>query len=202
MTGELPRLHAVTDDDILALPDLADRARALAAIGPVALHVRAKSLPVRRLIAVAQAFQATGSPVFINDRADVASIVGAAGLHLPATGLPLAAARRVVGAEMLIGRSTHSPSEARAAVHGGATYAFLGPMWETASHPEREPLGPAAIGAARPAPIIAIGGITPERARIAHQAGAWGVAARRALWLADDPGSAAREMLISLGQAL
>ncbi len=77
---------------------------------------------------------------------------------------------------------------------------FLGPIWETASHPGRPPLGPDSIAAAQPATVMAIGGVTPRRAAVCRDAGAYGVAAIAALWLADDPGSAASEMLLCFNQ--
>lgn len=198
MTLPLPRVHAVTSDGVLQLPDRATRARALANAGAVALHARSHTIGGRRLIECATMFNETGAVVFVNDRADVARVVHAAGLHLPARGLPVAAARQIVGPHMLIGRSAHSASEARRAADEGADYVFLGPIWETASHPHRAPLGPHVIAEAHPARVIAIGGITPERARICREQGAHGVAAISALWQAADPGAAVRAILLSL----
>ncbi|NIM49433.1 MAG: thiamine phosphate synthase [Gemmatimonadales bacterium] len=199
MKHGLPRLHAVTDDDVLGLSDFASRSRAIALAGDVVIHVRGRSAGGRRLTEAAAAVREAGGTVFINDRADVVKIVGAAGIHLPADGLPTETVRRMLGPDILIGRSTHSPEEGRAAAEAGADYVFLGPIWETTSHPTRQPLGPGAIAAAHPARVIAIGGVTPERARICREAGAHGVAAISALWWAPDPGSAAAEMLVSLG---
>lgn len=198
MSGHLPQLHAVTDDTVLSLPDLIARTRAIAAAGPVAIHLRARAIPARQLTALAKRLGSTGAILFINDRADLARLLGAAGLHLPAAGLPVAAARRIAGPDLFVGRSAHAPSEARAAAAQGADYVFLGPVWPTASHPDRPALGVDAVVQAQPARVIAIGGITAERARQARAAGAYGVAAIRALWHADDPGSAARAMLLSL----
>ncbi len=200
MSRPVPRLHAVTDDDVLSLPDLAARAGALAAAGPIALHVRSRTREARLLLEIAALFRELGATVFVNDRADLVQAAGAAGLHLPAAGLPLAAARRVVGGAVAVGRSTHTPAAARAAAADGADYVMLGPIWETATHPNRRGLGVAAIAAAQPAVVIAIGGITPPRVRSCVEAGAFGVAAIGALWRAADPGSAARAMLVSLGQ--
>jgi thiamine-phosphate pyrophosphorylase len=193
----VPRLHAVTNSDVIALPDLAARAAAIAAAGAVALHARAGAVDAARLIELARLLRDAGAALLVNDRADVVRLVGAVGLHLPANGLPVAAARQLLGPEVLIGRSTHDPEEARAAHEAGADYVFLGPIWETASHPGRRPLGPSAIAAASPAKVIAIGGVTPERADECRAAGAHGVAAISALWHVRDPGSAARRMLVS-----
>ncbi len=199
MTAPLPRIHAVTDGAVLELVDLAARARSLAKADGVALHARSSLIGGRRLTELAVTFKGTGAPVFVNDRADVATIVGARGVHLPAKGLPIAAVRGIVGGELLIGRSTHSADEARRAADQGADYVCLGPIWETASHPGRRPLGPHVIADARSIPVIAIGGVTPGRTRLCIEAGAYGVAAVSALWHDPDPGAVAREMLLCLG---
>lgn len=196
MSAPLPRVHIVTDDRIAGRRDLAARARKIASAGRVALHARAR-LDGRPFLALAETLKHAGGVLFVNDRADVAYIVEADGLHLPAQGLPLAAARRLVGARW-IGRSAHSPEDARTAADEGADYVFLGPIWATSSHPERIPLGPDAISTAQPARVIALGGITTERVPACRDAGAYGVAVVSAAWDAEEPGSAVREILLSL----
>jgi thiamine-phosphate pyrophosphorylase len=192
-------LHAVTNDEVLSHPDLDALAHCIGQSGHVALHVRSATLPGRTLVEIAHRLRGTGSQVFINDRADAVAHAGAAGLHLPAAGLSTEDARRLLGDSVFIGRSAHSPAEARAAHDQGADYVFLGPIWETRSHPARQPLGPDAIGEALPARIIAIGGVTPDRAEACRRAGAYGVAAISALWYAPDPAEAATRMLLSFG---
>lgn len=203
--SRVPVVHAVTDDRVLALPDFLDRARALA-LGPaVAIHLRGR-LEGGPLLTLADRLRALTAPsatrLVIHDRLDVARLCGADGLHLPSAGLPVAAARRDLGPGPLLGRSTHAPDQVRAALDDGADWAFLGPIWATATHPDRTPLGTAAITAATatPAAIIAIGGITPERAAEARSAGASGIAAIRALWDARDPAAAARDLLLSFNR--
>jgi len=137
------------------------------------------------------------SRLLVNDRLDVARIGGADGLHLPENGLPVRVARELLGDHQLLGRSVHRPEDARRAVDDGADYVFLGPIWPTASHPERPPLGLKSLEGLGRLPVIAIGGITPERARECREAGAWGIAAISALWHARDPAATARAMLLS-----
>jgi thiamine-phosphate pyrophosphorylase len=196
----IPPLHAVTDDRVLQLPDFLDRARALALGPPVALHLRG-ALPARELLRLADALRsitaATATRLMVHDRVDLARLCDADGVHLPSHGLPVATVRRFLGAGALVGRSTHAGDEARTAVADGADYAFLGPIWPTASHPDRAPLGPAVLQSAGLAPVIAIGGVTAPRAAEARAAGARGVAAIRALWDAPDPAAAARSLLLS-----
>ncbi len=197
----LPRLHVVTNEDIARRPDLAARARAVARAGVTALHARAPEWDGRALLQLARLLQTaaagTDSLLLVNDRVDVARLVEAAGVHLPANGLPVSEARRLLGPGAWIGKSAHSPEEARQAHADGADYVFLGPIWETASHPGRKALGPDAIAQCAPARVIAIGGVTPQRARVCREAGAAGAAVITAVWNAPDPGRVAREMLLS-----
>lgn len=200
----LPRLHAVTDARILARPDLRERAATLARAAAVALHCR-HAPTARRAVDLTAMFlaaaRATEARVLVNDRADIARATGAHGVHLPADGLAAGDARRITGPQALLGRSAHSQAEVARAADEGCDYVFLGPVWATPSHPGRAPLGLGALEAAarRGIPVIAIGGVTPERAARCRAAGAWGAAALTALWDAADPGSAADRFLLSLG---
>jgi thiamine-phosphate diphosphorylase len=195
----VPVVHAVTDDRVVALPDFLERARALA-IGPdVAVQLRAR-MPGDRILALADTLRAitasTGTRLIIHDRADTARLSGADGVHLPRSGLPTERARGLLPEGALVGRSTHTADEARAAV-AGADYVFLGNIWETASHPGRRGLGVGALVEAGTSRVIAIGGVTAERAALAAAAGAAGVAAIRALWDAADPAAAVRALRVS-----
>jgi len=196
----VPIVHAITDDRVAALPDFLERARALA-IGPdVAIHLRAR-MPCDHLLSLADTLRAitasTDSRLIIHDRADVARLSGADGVHLPRSGIPVERARELLPERALVGRSTHTADDARAAVVAGADYVFLGNIWETATHPARPGLGVAALAEARSDRVIAIGGVTPERAALAAAAGAAGVAAIRALWDAADPAAAVRALRVS-----
>jgi thiamine-phosphate pyrophosphorylase len=106
-----------------------------------------------------------------------------------------------LAADQLVGRSTHSADEARRALDEGADYVFIGPIWSTPSHPGGPALGPGALRELHSLPVIAIGGVTPERARECRDAGAWGVAAISALWRATDPAAVARAMLLSFEES-
>ena len=200
----LPVLHVVTNDDIARAPELKVRARVIAQAGPVAMHARAPGLEGRALLELARALKAavagTDSLLLVNDRVDIARVVAAQGVHLPAAGLPVAEARSLLGPRALVGRSAHSPEEALKAHAEGADYVFLGPIWETVSHPGRTALGLRAIGQCAPARVIAIGGITPQRAPLCRAAGAVGVAVISAVWNTGDPGGVVKEMLLSFQQ--
>lgn len=201
----VPRLHVVTNDDIARRPDLALLAGAVAQAGAVGVHARAPGWEGRALLELARVLKAavagTPSLLLVNDRVDVARMLEATGVHLPAAGVPVSEARRLLGPGALVGRSVHSPEEARRAHAAGADYVFLGPIWETPSHPGTRPLGPEAIAQCAPARVIAIGGVTPQRVQTCRAAGASGVAVISAVWKAPDPGGAVRELLLSLSEA-
>lgn len=201
MRVPLPRVHAVTDERVARRPDLERVVSELARAGPgVALHARGRSLS--GLEHYALAIRLSGHPpirVFVNDRLDVALAAGAAGVQLAADSLPVDAARRL-GPQWWIGRSVHSLDQACAAQAEGADYLLAGPVYETATHPDATPLG---VDGLREIvelgpPVIAIGGIRPERARDLARAGVYGVAAIRALWDAPEPAAAARAFLEAL----
>jgi thiamine-phosphate diphosphorylase len=115
----------------------------------------------------------------VSRRPDLARAIGA-GVHTGEGGPSVEEARAAVGPLQPVGFSAHSAAEAAGAAAGGADYVFLGPVYRTTSHPGRPPLGVEALGegarAAHPAPVYAIGGVTPERAAEVHAAGAYGAA--------------------------
>jgi thiamine-phosphate diphosphorylase len=185
----------------MALPEFGILAAAIAAAGSaVALHARAGKAPgallsagALRLVALARPPEAT---VFVSGRPDIAAAVGAKGVQLRSEDLSPADARRVFPGGW-IGRSVHSREEAAVAVAEGADFLVVGNIYETVTHPGRPAAGldlvkeTVALGR----PVIAIGGITPERAVEVCGAGAYGVAAIRGLWRAADPAAATLAML-------
>jgi thiamine-phosphate diphosphorylase len=197
----LPRVHAFTDGSILSASDFGIRAAAIAAGGPaVALHARDRGGTTARLTAATLRLVALARPpeaaVFVSGRPDVAAATGAQGVQLGSGDLPAADARLVLP-HGWIGRSVHSVEEASAAVDEGADFLVVGSIYPTPSHPERPATGTGLVhDAARLGrPVIAIGGVTPERVPELKAAGAYGVAAIRALWQAVDPAAATFAML-------
>jgi thiamine-phosphate diphosphorylase len=197
----LPRVHAFTDATLLSSPELGIRAAAIASGGSaVALHARARGQSAKMLAAGALRFIALARPpeaaVFVSARPDIAAAVGAQGVQLAQDDLAPADARRVL-VQGWIGRSVHSSEEAMTAVAEGADFLVVGSIYETGSHPGQPATGLGlireAVGLGRP--VIAIGGITPERVPEVQAAGAYGVAAIRALWHAPDPAAATLAML-------
>lgn len=197
----LPRLHAITDARILGDKDLGVKAAAIAALGPAtALHLRDRAAPTAYLAEVGRRLAALVTPpessLIVNARADLARALGAAGVHLGGGDLAVTDARKVLGRGW-VGRSVHSVDEARAAMDEGPDYLLMGNIFATATHPGRPALGLPVLAAAAKLglPVLAIGGVTTANAAACRDAGAYGIAAIRALWDTDDPYAAGAELL-------
>ena len=136
--------------------------------------------------------------VILDDRVDLALALDADGVHLGQDDLPPRVARPLLRRAMILGRSTHSVAQARAAQADGADYVAVGSMFPTATKPDFELVGPELVRAVRPhvsAPLIGIGGITPENVADVIRAGADGVAVISAVCAAPDPALATRRFL-------
>lgn len=153
-------------------------------------QIREKSLHARVLYElVARAAKITrGSTtrLLVNDRSDIARAAGADGVHLTTQSLPVEVVRSLFGADFLIGVSTHSLDEARAARAGGADFVVFGPVFETESkRAYGEPQGLSKLAEVvrelSEFPVVAIGGITLDNIDECFQAGASGIAAIRLL---------------------
>jgi len=200
----LPRLHVITDDATLAAPDFIARARALldACGSQVALHLRGRATPARQLYELGALLVDEETPLFINDRVDLALALGADGIQLRADSIPVPAARALLP-DALIGYSAHTAAECVDAAGQGADFVLAGTIFRSQSHPEGAPQGPAFLAqiAGRAAlPVIAIGGIDAGNAAECQRAGAYGVAAIRAVWHASDATAAAQRILAALQQ--
>src|SRR5204863_10151451 len=201
----LPRLHAVTDERIARRPDLDRVAQQLAAGGceDLAFHARGRALSGLEHYELAVRLSACPpARLFVNDRLDVALAAGAAGVQLGQGSLEPEDARRLNPA-WWIGKSVHDLREATAAHAGGADYLLVGPVFPTATHPDRAPLAAARLQqiADLGLPVIATGGVTPERIReLLAEAAIHGVAAIPALWPAARPAGAAQRMLEELNR--
>ena len=178
------RLCYITDRKSLGPDDLPRRIAGAVRAGIDIVQIREKDLPTRELVALTEqaVAEAQGTPtrIVVNDRLDVALAFGAAGVHLGTQSIPAEAARRIVPKDLLIGVSCHSLDEAEAAQAGGANYIILGPVFETASKLQYgPPLGLPKlreVAAKVSIPVLALGGITVERAKACLEAGAAGVA--------------------------
>lgn len=202
------RLYLITDRAASTRPPLEVVEECLGA-GLRAVQLREKDLEVRALLALAEplreATRRHGARLLINDRADVALAVGADGVQRTHTSLPVAALRGITPPGFLIGASAHSTAEAREAAAEGADFVVFGPVYDTPSKRRYgPPQGLAALEAAAAAvtrPLLAVGGITPERVREVRAAGAAGVAVIGAVYGAARPADATKAFLDVLGSA-
>ncbi|MGB2568520.1 thiamine phosphate synthase [Micromonospora citrea] len=132
-----------------------------------------------------------GATCLVNDRLHVALAVGAAGGHVGAEDLPVAAARRVLGPTAVLGATAREPATATEAVAAGASYLGVGPCHATATKTGLpDPIGPdgvRAVAGAVDVPVIAIGGVTAATVPDLRAAGAYGVAVVGALSASPDP---------------
>jgi thiamine-phosphate diphosphorylase len=194
-----PRLHLVTDDEILARPGFTHMAHdLLAAGGPgVALHLRGHATPAARRHVLgtdlAAAAIRTGAWLLVNDRVDIAMAVRANGVQLGSASLPVPDARALLGAGARIGYSAHGAAETLQAEADGADFVLVGTIYASASHPGREAAGRDMLAecAGRAAvPVLAIGGVTEARIADVAGAGGYGVAVLGGVWHAADPTAA------------
>ena len=173
------------------------------AAGLPAVQVREKDLGAadlaflcRRLLAPARD---VGAMLVVNDRVDVALAVGAGAVQRTHASLPVDDIRAIAGRRLRIGASVHSLQDALDAELEGADWVTYGPVYET---PSKRPYGPpqglerlAEVARGLRIPVIAIGGITPERVKEVREAGARGVAAISFILAADSPADATRRFL-------
>ncbi|HEU5129492.1 MAG TPA: thiamine phosphate synthase [Glycomyces sp.] len=203
----LPRLHVITDTRDGAAP-LVVAESALAA-GARLVQVRPEDHYTDRAAldlaaALAELCAAHDALCLVNDRVHIAQAVGAHGVHLGADDLPIDVARRLLPGAAVIGGTCREPEAARAARRAGASYLGVGPVWSTGTKTGLpDPIGLdglAAVCAAVDLPVIAIGGITAERAAACREAGAHGVAVVGAISRAADPARATAELLRAVGE--
>ncbi len=145
----------------------------------------------------ARACAAHGALFILNDRPDLVAAAGADGVHVGQDDSPAADARATVGADRLIGLSTHSPAQIDTAAALDVDYIGVGPVHATPTKPGRPAVGTELVAYAAAharTPFFAIGGIDATNAAAVRIAGADRIAVVRALTGADDPESAARAL--------
>lgn len=183
--GETTAMTNEASAEFLALLSLVERA---VAARVTLVQLREKKLTARTLYELASrsAAIARGSAtrVLVNDRADIARAAGCDGVHLTTDSLEARVVRRAFGDEFVVGVSTHSLAEARAARDGGADFALFGPVFDTPSKRAYGP--PVGLEALRetahalaPFHVVAIGGVEESNVADLLRAGASGVAAIR-----------------------
>jgi thiamine-phosphate pyrophosphorylase len=175
--------------------------------GLPAVQLRERDLSTRELLLLAQEIRSITAPravpLIVNDRVDLMMALNLDGVHLRSDSLPVSAVRRLVGADRLIGISTHSPAEVREANRDGADYVVFGPIFDTPSkRPFGSPVGLeqlAEVCRLSTVPVFAIGGITCASVPDVRRAGAHGVAVIGAILARNDVAGATRELVAALG---
>jgi thiamine-phosphate pyrophosphorylase len=190
--------------DASACRDVLTLTEAILAGGALLVQLRAKDLHSGDLVRLArkvlECTTRAGAQLIINDRVDVAKLIGATGVHLGQEDLPPAAARDILGPRAVIGFSTHNLAQVDAAIAAGAIdYLAYGPIFATTNKRNPDPLqGVAAVRDVRarcPLPLVAIGGITAKTLDEVLNAGADAVAVIGAIAHAPDPAAATRALL-------
>jgi thiamine-phosphate pyrophosphorylase len=203
-----PSLYVILDRTAARGRDLGDLLAEAVAGGCRIVQLREKEWPSGRLLPLAERLRARcsadGVTFIVNDRLDLALAVGADGVHLGQDDLPARVARPLLRPGMLLGVSTHSVAQARAAQADGADYVAVGSMFATATKPDFELVGPDLIRILRAeirVPLIGIGGISHGNVQQVIRAGADGVAVISAVGAADDPRAACERFLMLIRAA-
>jgi thiamine-phosphate pyrophosphorylase len=205
----LPRLYAVLDTGVAAGRGwtVADLGQAFLDGGAQLIQLRAKHLDARALLDAADRLvrlaEPAGARIIVNDRADVAAMCLASGVHVGQEDLRPRDARALLGDRAMIGLSTHTPGQVDAALDEPIDYIAVGPIYGTST----KDTGYAAVGldlvrhagkAADNRPVVAIGGITLATAPEVLAAGASAVAVITDLMVTGDPAGRVAEYLARL----
>ena len=210
--GVLPRLYAVVDVAVAATHgrDPVSLAHAYLAGGARCLQLRAPGVELGQLLewsrTIVAAAERTAARVIINDRSDLTLMADAAVVHLGQDDLPVDAARRLLGPDRLIGRSTHDEAQVAQALEDSVDYVAIGPIFTTNTKDTGyEPVGLDAVRRTRAqvgtTPIVAIGGISLDKAPDVIAAGASSVAVISDLMGNGDPASRVRDYVDLLSRA-
>ncbi len=202
------RLLVVTDAEQASPRSVLDVVREAIVGGCRAVQLRDKRGSARDILTLARKLRevtrASDALLFINDRVDIALAVGADGVHLGPSDLPLTCARHWAGPFLALGYSTDDPEEAKTAVAQGADYIGCGAVYGTTT----KDVGTEAIGVERlrevamavPVPVLGIGGISEENVDGVTRSGAAGAAVVGAVMASADPRAAVARLLDRLGR--
>jgi thiamine-phosphate pyrophosphorylase len=196
----LPRLYVILDAALLKIP-AKECVKSLFDAGVRVIQYRNKGASGRELFEtsreLAEVLNPLGVQLIVNDRADVAALAGARGVHVGQDDLSVEQAREVMGDGKWVGVSTHNPGQFRSALETSADYIAVGPIFATGSKENPDPV--VGVGFVRETramtdkPIVAIGGITLERAAEVIEAGADSVAVISDILRAESVGKRARQ---------
>jgi thiamine-phosphate pyrophosphorylase len=163
------RLYGILDLGYCEATKALETTRAMLAGGVQILQLRAKNLAPAEILPLAQNLaplcREVGVPFLLNDHPELVGPSGADGVHVGQDDQSVAEARRLIGPGKLVGLSTHSPAQARAAFEQKPDYIGFGPLFSTPTKPDYAPIGTADIAEVHqdaPLPIFCIGGIKRE----------------------------------------
>lgn len=185
--------------------DPVDLAQACVRGGATLLQLRAKDDSGAALLSLAERIvdvaHRGGARVIVNDRADIARLAGADGVHVGQTDLPVDAVRTIAGPAAMVGLSTHDPAQVDAALGSAASYVAVGPIFGTATKDtgyDARGLDLIRYAAGKGKPVVAIGGITLDRVDAVVDAGAWGLAVISDILVGGDPETRVRAYVARL----
>jgi thiamine-phosphate pyrophosphorylase len=187
------RVYPITDRALLPGDRFLRGIEAAFRGGVRSLQLREKDLAPAELLALARRIKTIarryGAKLFVNDRADIAELAGADGVHLPATGIPVAEVKKLFP-RLLAGVSTHSLESARKAEADGADFITFSPIFDT---PSKRRYGPPQgldrlreVAGKTGIPVLALGGIKADTVRLVLDQGAYGVALISDIWSGAD----------------
>jgi len=200
-------LYLVTDRSLSCGRSLVEVVSEAVAGGATCIQLREKNCSTRQFVEEGLALQKilipNNIPLIVNDRVDVAMVVGASGVHLGQDDMKIDHARRILGPDCIIGISVESTSDAREAAAAGADYLGVSPVFATPTKIDTAPpLGLEGLKAIRlevDLPLVAIGGIKSDNCASVIAAGADGLAVVSALVSASSPRKAAMEFRLAAG---
>ena len=194
-------LYVCTDRGLMSSPTIEESVREAIKGGASVIQLREKDVSSRDFFKIAESVhsitKASGVPLIINDRADIALAINAEGVHVGQSDIPASALRRVLPPEMILGVSASSVEEAIAAERDGADYLGVGAMNPTATKTDAENVSIETLRRIREAvsiPIVIIGGINMKTLHLYKGMGIEGIAVVSAVVFAPDPAAAASEL--------
>ena len=194
-------LYVCTDRGLMSSPTIEESVREAIKGGASVIQLREKDVSSRDFFKIAESVhritKASGVPLIINDRADIALAINAEGVHVGQSDIPASALRRVLPPEMILGVSASSVEEAIAAERDGADYLGVGAMNPTATKTDAENVSIETLRRIREAvsiPIVIIGGINMKTLHLYKGMGIEGIAVVSAVVSAPDPAAAASEL--------
>ena len=203
------RLYFITDSTLYEEAEFLARVEAALRGGVTLVQLREKERTTREYLALAEKVHALtlrfGVPLIIDDRLDVALAAGVEGVHLGQSDMPISAARKLVGSEMMIGATAKTVPQALEAYSGGADYLGVGAIYPTTTKVKTvltsvETL--AEICKAVPIPVNAIGGLNKDNIDILKGVPIAGICAVSAIMKAPDPCLAAEELSRAVSEKL